>query len=155
MGEKNPWSDNLLADRAAHRKATGAKVFAHDDDIRTGRKTAGVHDLLNPYGVIRECLDSENHPEPLAGIVILDVTGSMKRLPGIFVERLKQLMGLVLRGGYVDHPQWMFVAVGDATCDRAPLQVGQFEASAEMEDDLGRMYLEGNGGGQKTESYEL
>jgi hypothetical protein len=64
-------------------------------------------------------------------------------------------MNLLIRKGYVEHPQIMFGAVGDATCDRAPLQVGQFESGIEMEDDLGRFFLEGGGGGQNTESYEL
>jgi hypothetical protein len=49
----------------------------------------------------------------------------------------------------------MFGAIGDATCDRAPLQVGQFESDNRMDDDLSRILLEGGGGGQKTESYEL
>ncbi len=49
----------------------------------------------------------------------------------------------------------MFGAIGDATCDRAPLQIGQFESDNRMDDDLGRILLEGGGGGQQTESYEL
>ena len=49
----------------------------------------------------------------------------------------------------------MFGAIGDATCDHAPLQIGQFESDNRMDDDLGRILLEGGGGGQKTESYEL
>ena len=49
----------------------------------------------------------------------------------------------------------MFGAIGDATCDRVPLQVGQFESDNRMDDDLGRIVLEGGGGGQQTESYEL
>jgi hypothetical protein len=46
-------------------------------------------------------------------------------------------------------------AIGDATCDAAPLQVGQFESGNEIEEDLSRLFLEGGGGGQQTESYEL
>ena len=49
----------------------------------------------------------------------------------------------------------MFAAVGDATCDRVPLQVGQFESDNRMDENLENMILEGGGGGQKTESYEL
>ena len=30
----------------------------------------------------------------------------------------------------------MFGAIGDATCDRAPLQVGQFESDNRMDGDL-------------------
>ena len=52
-------------------------------------------------------------------------------------------------------PQIMFGAIGDATCDRVPLQIGQFESDNRMDDDLGRIVLEGGGGGQMTESYEL
>jgi len=45
--------------------------------------------------------------------------------------------------------------VGDATCDRVPLQVGQFESGCEMDDVLSNIYVERCGGGQNTESYEL
>src|SRR4029078_3632656 len=69
--------------------------------------------------------------------------------------KLPGLLGLVLRKDYVTDPHIMFGAVGDATCDRAPLQVGQFESDNRMDDDLGRIVLEGGGGGQLTESYEL
>jgi hypothetical protein len=48
------------------------------------------------------------------------------------------------------------MAVGDATNDRAPLQVGQFESTAELMDQwLTWSYIEGGGGGTGEESYEL
>ena len=87
--------------------------------------------------------------------MLFDVTGSMRGVPRALQAKLPQLLGLLLRKGYVAHPQIMFGAIGDATCDRAPLQVGQFESDNRMDDDLGRILLEGGGGGQKTESYEL
>jgi hypothetical protein len=49
----------------------------------------------------------------------------------------------------------MFGAIGDATCDRVPLQIGQFESDNRMDEDLARIVLEGGGGGQRRESYEL
>jgi hypothetical protein len=49
----------------------------------------------------------------------------------------------------------MFGAIGDATCDAVPLQVGQFESDNRMDDNLEKFFLEGGGGGQRTESYEL
>ncbi|MGK5558010.1 hypothetical protein ACSNOI_41030, partial [Actinomadura kijaniata] len=76
-------------------------------------------------------------------------------VPRVLQTKLPDLLGLLLRKGYVEHPHIMFGAIGDATCDRAPLQVGQFEADNRMDDDLGKLYLEGGGGGQMTESYEL
>jgi hypothetical protein len=83
------------------------------------------------------------------------VTGSMRDVPRRLQRKLPQLLGLLLRKGYADDPQVLFGAIGDATCDRAPLQVGQFESDNRMDDDLSRILLEGGGGGQKTESYEL
>ncbi|MDZ4764245.1 MAG: hypothetical protein SGI73_06800, partial [Chloroflexota bacterium] len=49
----------------------------------------------------------------------------------------------------------LFGAVGDATCDSVPLQVGQFESDNRMDAHLQNLILEGGGGGQMTESYEL
>ena len=54
----------------------------------------------------------------------------------------------VLTDCKVPDPQILFVAVGDATSDRAPLQVGQFESTAELMDQwLTWSFLEGGGGG--------
>jgi hypothetical protein len=48
------------------------------------------------------------------------------------------------------------MAIGDAISDSAPLQVGQFESTAELMDQwLTWSYLEGGGGGTGQESYEL
>src|SRR6185369_14338805 len=83
------------------------------------------------------------------------VTGSKGSVPRSLQAKLPQLLGLLLRKAYVRHPQILFGAIGDATCDRAPLQVGQFESDNRLDDDLSRILLEGGGGGQQTESYEL
>jgi hypothetical protein len=62
----------------------------------------------------------------------------------------------LLTACHVADPQVMFMAVGDATSDRAALQVGQFETTAELMDQwLTWSYLEGGGGGTGSESYEL
>jgi hypothetical protein len=115
-----------------------------------------VHPDLDPHGVrLRESRDSAEHPRSLAIAVLFDVTGSMRDVPRVLQAKLPQLLGLLVRKGYADDPQIMFGAIGDATCDRAPLQVGQFESDNRMDDDLSRILLEGGGGGQKTESYEL
>jgi hypothetical protein len=144
------WSTNVYDAAARFRAATGASAFAYSDG---GARC--VHPALDPRDVMRESRDSAEHPESLAIAVLLDVTGSMRHVPRLLQAKLPQLLGLLLRQGYVAHPQIMFGAIGDATCDRAPLQVGQFESDNRMDDDLGRILLEGGGGGQKTESYEL
>ncbi|MEU6036745.1 hypothetical protein ABZ801_15175 [Actinomadura sp. NPDC047616] len=145
------WSTDVYAAAADYRRSTGASAFAYSDG---GAST--VHPDLDPSGVIlRESRDSDEHPESLAIAVLFDVTGSMGTVPRTLQTRLPDLLGLLLRKGYVEHPQIMFGAVGDATCDRAPLQIGQFESDNRMDDDLGKILLEGGGGGQMTESYEL
>jgi hypothetical protein len=145
------WSTDVYDAAARFRAATGASAFAHSDSGATA-----VHPNLDPFGVrLRESRDSAEHPRSLAVAVLFDVTGSMRDVPRALQAKLPQLLGLLLRKGYAAHPQVMFGAIGDATCDHAPLQVGQFESDNRMDDDLGRFLLEGGGGGQKTESYEL
>jgi hypothetical protein len=150
------WSDDHYHDRARLRAEAGKDAFEHDDDIRRGVAARRVHQKMNPRGVrLRESRDSDAHPESRAVGVLLDVTGSMQEVPRIVQQNLPRLMGLLLRNGYLDHPQILIGAIGDATCDHAPLQVGQFESGIEIEEDLGKLFLEGGGGGQVTESYEL
>jgi hypothetical protein len=151
------WSDDFYHERAAHRAATGASAFAYHDAVSHLPASARrVHPQLDPLDVkFRESRDSDTHPVSRAIAVIFDVTGSMGGIPVTLQTKLSELMNLLIRRGYVEHPQILFGAVGDATCDRAPLQIGQFESGIEMEDDLARFYLEGGGGGQNTESYEL
>jgi hypothetical protein len=145
------WSTDVYTATARFRATTGTSSFAYSDSGATR-----VHPALDPYGVsVRESRDSDEHPESLAIAVLFDVTGSMGDVPRILQTKLPQLLGLLLRKGYVEHPQILFGAIGDATCDRAPLQIGQFESDNRMDDDLARILLEGGGGGQKTESYEL
>jgi hypothetical protein len=145
------WSTDVYDAAAYYRATTGASAFAHSD---SGART--VHPDLDPRGAaLRESRDSAEHPRSLAIAVLFDVTGSMRDVPRTLQCKLPQLLGLLLRKGYAQDPQIMFGAVGDATCDRAPLQVGQFESDNRMDDDLSRILLEGGGGGQKTESYEL
>jgi hypothetical protein len=145
------WSTNVYDAAANYRAATGASAFAYSDGGATS-----AHDDLNPFGVsARESRDNDEHPESLALSVLFDVTGSMGGVPRTLQSKLPGLLGLLMRKGYVQHPQILFGAVGDATCDRAPLQVGQFESDNRMDDDLGKILLEGGGGGQMKESYEL
>jgi hypothetical protein len=144
------WSTDVYDAADRYRRATGASAFAYSD---SGARV--VHPALDPRGVIRESRDSAEHPESLAISVLFDVTGSMHRVPRVLQRKLPQLLGLLLRHGYACDPQIMFGAIGDATCDRVPLQIGQFESDNRMDDDLGRIVLEGGGGAQMTESYEL
>lgn len=115
------------------------------------------HVLMNPKGLkVRECRDSQDHPDSLGIAFALDVTGSMGSIPQMLAkEELPKFMKLITACG-IAHPQLMFMAIGDVNSDSAPLQVGQFESTAELMDQwLTWSYLEGGGGGTGQENYEL
>ena len=120
-------------------------------------KQKTVNSAMNPFDVkIRESRDSKEHPNSLAIVLALDVTGSMGSIPHFLVkEGLPDIMESVIKTGIKD-PQILFVGIGDHECDAAPLQVGQFESSDELLDHwLTKLYLEGGGGGNDGESYLL
>jgi hypothetical protein len=89
-------------------------------------------------------------------VFALDVTGSMGTVPEHLARTaLPGFMQQLMEAGVAD-PQVLFMAVGDASHDRAPLQVGQFESAArEIDQWLTWSYLEGGGGDVGFESYEL
>src|SRR5262249_17099042 len=115
------------------------------------------HALMNPKDVrVRESRDSADHPASLPIVFALDVTGSMGEIPDRLARHeLPHFMKMLQTCGVVD-PQILFMAVGGPTCDKPPLQVGQFESTAELMDQwLTWSFLEGGGGAQSHESYEL
>lgn len=151
------WSSEHYASRSTERAKRGSDGF--DYDRATSSKPAAdrkAHVSLDPHGVkVRESRDSEAHPESLAIAVLIDVTGSMREVPRIIQKKLPALMGLLIRKGYVAHPQILVGAIGDATCDSVPLQLGQFESGIEIDDNITNLFLEGGGGGSLEESYDL
>lgn len=144
------WSAHVYNTASATRTASGISHFDYSD---SGAKK--VHDRLNPFNVLRESRDSVEHPRSVAVAVLCDVTGSMRNVPRIMQEKLVNLFQLLVEKNYAVDPQVLFGAIGDATCDSVPLQIGQFESDNRADDDLGAFVLEGGGGGQHTESYEL
>jgi len=115
------------------------------------------HPLMDPKGVkIRESRDGTDHPQSFGVVFALDVTGSMGSIPRLLATKELPTFMKVLVDCEIPDPQLLFMAIGDAYSDRAPLQVGQFESTAELMDQwLTWSYLEGGGGGSGEESYEL
>lgn len=127
------------------------------DEIFTQNTKRVIHADMNPNGIIfRESRDSEVHPLTVPIQLYLDVTGSMRHIPHDMIkEGLPTLMSNLIQKGVPD-AALMFGAIGDHECDRAPLQVAQFESGdAELDMWLTRAYLEGGGGGNAGESYLL
>ena len=151
------WDDNAYAAAKTFRAAKGIADFGYTAATK-GKPSSSwkAAPSLDPYGVAaRECRDSPDHADSTPIAVLFDVTGSMGSVPKIMQGKLGKLHGLLQRKGYLADPQLMFGGIGDADSDRVPLQVGQFESDNRMDEQLRDIFLEGNGGGQKSESYEL
>lgn len=137
----------------AHVAMTSARKSVTPSEVFTQR---ACHELMSPFGVkFRESRDSEAHPNSVGVVFALDVSGSMGEIPSkLATETLPAFMKAMLDSGVPD-PQVLFMGIGHAVSDKAPLQVGQFESSESLMDQwLTWMYLEGGGSGG-NESYEL
>ncbi len=80
----------------------------------------------------------------------------MGEIPKLMATQQLPIFMKTLLDCQIPDPQLLFMAVGDAVSDNAPLQVGQFKSTAELMDQwLTWSYLEGGGGGTGQEFYEL
>ncbi len=135
------------------------------DDYVTSTASKSARDLfarsmdksLNPYYIkMRESCDSDINPLSTPIIVAVDDTGSM----GFLAETLiRKGLGILIEEIYdrkpVTDPHVMCMAIGDAAYDTAPLQVTQFEADLRLVEQLEKFFIEGGGGGNDFESYNL
>lgn len=138
----------------AYNTFTASTVGKSTADIYTSRE---INPLLNPYGVrIRESRDSVDNPESTPLIVGIDVTGSMGIIADVIARQgLGTLFTSILDRKPISYPHVMFMGIGDANCDTAPLQVSQFEADNRIVEQLTQIFLEHGGGGNDFESYNL
>lgn len=60
-----------------------------------------------------------------------------------------------MQQSYLSDPALSFCAIGDSTCDQAPLQISDFGQGKEIDEKVSKIWLEGGGGGNEHESYEL
>ena len=117
-------------------------------DMFTSRRLASD---LNPKNVIRECVDSDEHPNTKPVILALDVTGSMGSAA---VEVAKQINVVMTElYGKVNDIEFMIMGIGDLSYDSAPIQVSQFESDIRIAEQLDKVFFEGGGGGNGFESY--
>jgi hypothetical protein len=165
MGGGN-WNVGTYQAASATRKATGTATFDYSDRVTSGRAPQVVHDLLRPDQtagpsspfagqVMREVCVTDEHPDPTAIQIWLDVTGSNFQAAKIVHSKLPRLQAYLRDGHFCNDPQINVGAIGDANSDQFPLQWGQFESDNRLDDQIAAIILEGNGGGQRHETYEL
>ncbi len=146
MSESGDYSPGVWAghDFSSARRAYDSHVGrSYADATAAGKVTK---DLI-PDSV------TTNSTSPL--IVVVDETGSMGEWPKIMFSKLpylehetKEYLG--------DDAEFCFCAIGDAhNGETYPLQVRPFAKGLELEKRLKELIIEGNGGGQGTETYEL
>lgn len=116
-----------------------------------------LKDNLDPKKIaFRESCDSDANPNSTPIILAFDVTGSMGHIAHDMArEGIKTTIEEILDRKPVPDPHIMVMGVGDAAYDDAPLQVSQFEADTKIIEQLSEIYLEGGGGGNDHESYNL
>jgi hypothetical protein len=117
----------------------------------------GIQPDLDPKNIkVRESCDSDLNPLSTPIIVAVDDTGSMGFLAETLIRKgLGVLIEEIYKRKPVTDPHVMCMAVGDAWYDAAPLQATQFETDMRLVEQLSRFYIEGGGGGNNFESYNL
>lgn len=108
-----------------------------------------LHPDLAPLGRRLVC----RNKRPI--VVAMDVTRSRGNDSKVVYDKMPMLFGQILMQGYLEDPAISFAAIGDATCDQAPLQVCDFASGTELDKWLTKIWLEEGGGGTGRESYEL
>ncbi|MBO7083295.1 MAG: hypothetical protein J6W30_05570 [Bacteroidales bacterium] len=138
--------DRACARSVSYRSQSREEIFSNQ----------AIDPLMVIKGKVRESCDSEEHPNSYPIIIGLDVTGSMGQVPeNLIKEAFPEIMKTIMEKG-VEHAQICFLGIGDHYTDDAPIQVGQFETSDELTEKwLKAIYIEGGGGGNNGESYQL
>ena len=106
--------------------------------------------------IVREAFDNEDSPESTPVMIGFDVTASMGYLAGeLATHSLNMAINYLLENKPISCPQIMCCAIGDCKSDKYPLQVTQFESDIRIIKQLISLCLEGGGGGNGGESYNL
>ena len=117
-------------------------------------KARRVDEALNPYKIMRECKDSDEHPNTLPIILGLDLTGSMGQAAVEIAKKLNVIMTKLYDKGDSD-VEFMIMGIGDLYCDDGPIQISQFESDIRIAEQLDKLWFEFGGGGNLSESYSV
>lgn len=149
------WTTNSFAKYITTTKDMSMDDFtsAHNLATQSVYKAHQLSKILNPYQVIRECCDSDEHPNTLPVILALDVTGSMGQASVKVAQKLNEIMTDLYSNSDVPDIEFCIMGIGDLTYDKAPIQMSQFESDIRIAEQLDAIYFEGGGGGNSFESY--
>ena len=131
--------------------ADGTITLDSSYDAQDLYKARKLDEALDPKGVVRECVDSDEHPNTIPVILALDVTGSM----GSALEEVSKKLNAIMTETYkkVKDVEFLVMGIGDLAYDDAPIQASQFESDIRIVEQLDKVYFERGGGGNQYESY--
>lgn len=116
-------------------------------------KAKRLDSRLDPLNIMRECRDSDEHPNTLPVILALDVTGSMGQAAVKTAQKLNEIMTSLYADSSLPDVEFCVMGIGDLACDSAPIQMSQFESDIRIAEQMDAIYFEGGGGGNSYESY--
>ena len=149
------WTARSFADYTTTTKGMSYDIntmsISGDYSAQDMFKSRRIDEALNPRNVVRECCDSEEHPNTVPVILALDVTGSMGQTAVEIAKKLNVIMTDLY--GNVKDVEFLIMGIGDLVYDDAPIQVSQFESDIRIAEQLDKIYFEGGGGGNSYESY--
>ena len=143
---------------SSHDFVSYSRSMSKSVDTKTMRVTSGqtwssysMKETMNPKNKIRECINTDEHPNTVPVILALDVTGSM----GSACQETAAALGAMMDKLYKKFKdiEIMVMGVGDFECDYSPLQVSQFESDVRVAKQLDEIWMEHHGGGNGWESY--
>jgi len=135
-----------------------AKTMGYSYDSSSGRisgqeyKARRLDESLDPSKFkIRECVNSDEHPNTIPVILALDVTGSM----GEACRETAEALGVIMTNLYKKFKdvEFCIMGIGDLAYDDAPIQMSQFESDVRIAESLDKIFVEHGGGGNAFESY--
>lgn len=103
--------------------------------------------------LIRECVNTEEHPNTIPIIIGLDVTGSM----GSSCKETAEALGVIMENLYKKYKdiEFCIMGIGDLAYDHAPVQMSQFESDVRIAESIDKIFMEHGGGGNSFESYTV
>ena len=147
------WNSSTYASYTTSRgysvnASTGRAVL---DSVQDNFKQKTISEDLKPYKIMRECCDTEEHPNTLPVILAIDNSGSMGSAATETASALNNIMQELL--AKVDDVEFCVMGIGDLAYDEFPIQMSQFESDVRIAEHLDKVYFEFGGGGNSYESY--
>lgn len=151
------WTTSSFTSYCTTTRGIDASNISLDGTITTSLNVQDVYKarrldpILDPMHVMRECRDSEEHPNTIPVILALDVTGSM----GDAATEVAKKLNVVMTKLYdqIADVEFCVMGIGDLAYDDAPIQISQFESDIRIAEQMDKVYFEFGGGGNSYESY--